>query len=120
MSVGVAIGVGVVLVFLGLLLLGTGSAAREGSYRRGPGWYLDVSTPREVIMGRDLPPELRETVSSWKIRLWLVAGVAFVAGAAVAAATGFVPLAVLLVLMGLALGGLAWDGRRRNRRAREG
>lgn len=71
-------------------------------------------------MGRDLPPELRETVASWKIRLWIVTGVAFVLGSPVAAATGFVPLAVLLLLMGLALGGLARDGRRRNRRAQEG
>jgi hypothetical protein len=116
-SIGVAIGIGVVITFLGLLLL-SGSAAREGSYRRGPGWYLDVSTPREVLMGKDLPPEVRETVALWKIRLWLIAGVAFVIGALVAALTGTPFLAFLLALMGLALVGLAWDGRRRNRSAR--
>jgi hypothetical protein len=119
MSIGVVIAIGVVVTFLGLLLL-SGSTAREGSYRRGPGWYLDVSTPREVLMGRDLPPGLRETVPPWKIRLWLGAGVGFVLGGLVAAVTVSVFLAVLLALMGVALGGLAWDGQRRNRPARKG
>jgi hypothetical protein len=50
--------------------------------------------------------------------VWVSAGAAFLGGAAVAGIRGSIFTTTLLVLMGLALCGLAWDGRQRNRKAR--
>jgi hypothetical protein len=115
--VGTAILIAAILTFLGLLSLNSGGAAREGSYRRGPGWYLDVRTPRDVLMkGRmGLPGPAR--VPRWSILLSCVAGGAFLAAAVVAwFVADSVVQAVIVGVLGLALLGLAWDGVRRNRR----
>jgi hypothetical protein len=116
MSLGAYLGIAVVVTFLGLVLLSSGTTAREGSYRRGVGWYADMSTPSKTLMGQSAIQGPR-TVEAWKITLWLVAGIAAVGGAIVAWPIGEPGLAGLLAFFGLALIGLAWDGRRRNRQA---
>jgi hypothetical protein len=115
--VGTTILIAAILTFLGLLSLNTGGAAREGSYRRGPGWYLDVRTPRDVLMkGRmGLPGPAR--VPRWSIVLSWIAGAALVAAAVVVWVADSVVEAVIVGILGLVLLGLAWDGVRRNRRA---
>jgi hypothetical protein len=110
------IGIVVAFVVLGLLLLNTGRATREGSYRRGVGWYMDVKTPREVLMGREAGPLPGERTRGWLIRLWTFAGVASLLGAVVAWVLDAVGLAILLALSGIGLVGMAWDARRRNRK----
>ncbi len=118
---GTTILIAAILTFLGLLSLNTGGAAREGSYRRGPGWYLDVRTPRDVLMkGRmGLPGPAR--VPRWSIVLSWVAGCAFLASAVVVwLVAGSAVQAVVVGILGLVLLGLALDGARRNRRATDG
>jgi hypothetical protein len=110
------IGIAVAIAFLGLLLLNTGRTVREGSYRRGVGWYMDVTTPREVLMGREHGPLPGERTPRWTIRLWGSSGLASMAGAVAALILDAVGLAILLGVCGLGLLGLAWDARRRNRR----
>lgn len=110
--IGIAVGIAVV----GLLLLSTGRTVREGSYRRGVGWYMDVSTPRDVLMGGESGPLPRETTPAWTIRLWGYSGLASAAGAVAAFIVDAIGLAILLAVCGLGLLGLAWDARRRNRR----
>ena len=115
---GTTILIAAILTFLGLLSLNTGGAAREGSYRRGPGWYLDVRTPRDVLMkGRmGLPGPAR--VPRWSILLSWVAGAALVAAAIVVwLVADSVVQAVIVGILGVVLLGLAWDGVRRNRHA---
>jgi hypothetical protein len=116
--VGVQTWIGIVVVFvvLGLLVLNTGRAAREGSYRRGVGWYMDVKTPREVVMGRESAPLPRERTPGWVLGLWTVSGVASLLGAVVAWVLGAAGLAILLAVCGVGLVALAWDARRRNRK----
>lgn len=117
---GTTILIAAIITFLGLLSLNTGGAAREGSYRRGPGWYLDVRTPRDVLMkGRmGLPGSGR--VSRWSIVFSAVAGAAFLAGALVSwLVADSVVQAVIVAVLGLLLIGLAVDGVGRNRRAPE-
>jgi hypothetical protein len=117
---GTTILIAAILTFLGLLSLNTGGAAREGSYRRGPGWYLDVRTPRDVLMkGRmGLPGPGR--VPRWSILLSWIAGAALVAAAVVVLfVADSVVEAVIVGILGLVTLGLAWDGVRRNRRADE-
>lgn len=110
------IGIAVGIAFVGLLLLNTGRTVREGSYRRGVGWYMDVTTPREVLMGRETGPLPRERTPAWTIRLWGLSGLLSVAAAAAALILDAIGLAILLAVCGLGLLGLAWDARRRNRR----
>ena len=115
---GTTILIAAILTFLGLLSLNTGGAAREGSYRRGPGWYLDVRTPRDVLMkGRmGLPGSAR--VPRWSIVLSWIAGAALVAAAVVVWLVAHsVVQAVIVGVLGVVLLGLAFDGVRRNRRA---
>ena len=115
---GTTILIAAILTFIGLLSLNTGGAAREGSYRRGPGWYLDVRTPRDVLMkGRmGLPGQSR--VPQWSIVLSWIAGAALVAAAIVVwLVANSVVQAVIVGVLGLVLLGLALDGVKRNRRA---
>lgn len=110
------IGIVVAFVVLGLLLLSTGRTAREGSYRRGVGWYMDVKTPREVLMGRESGPLPAERTRGWVIGLWTVAGSASTVGAGVAWILDAMGLAILLGVCGIGLVAMAWDARRRNRK----
>lgn len=109
------IGIAVGIAFLGLLLLSTGRTAREGSFRRGVGWHMDVTTPRDVLMGHESGPLPRERTPGWTIRLLGYSGFASIAGATAAVILDAVGLAILLAVCGLGLLGLAWDARRRNR-----
>ena len=116
MGVQTWIGIVVAFVVLGLVLLNTGRTAREGSYRRGVGWYMDVKTPREILMGREAGPLPMERTPRWLIALWTVAGLASVAAAIAAWVLDAVGLAVLLAICGVGLPLLALGARRRNRR----
>jgi hypothetical protein len=116
MSIVGYVGIALVVTFLGLVALNTGTTYREGSYRRGVGWYADMTTPRETLVGRPAVPGPR-TVAGWKIRVWLVGGLGFLLGAIAALPLGEPALAGLMAFFGLGLAGLAWDGRRRNERA---
>jgi hypothetical protein len=101
---------------LGLVLLWTGSAAREGSYRRGQGWYLDVATPREALQQ---PSGLwdAKVPSKNSVRLQLVGGLVLIALGGVAwLVAGSGVAGAVVAIMGLLVLGLAWDGRRRRRR----
>ncbi len=107
----------VAATFVGLLFLNSGGATREGSYRRGAGWYFDASTPRDILMrGRvAIPPPSR--VPAWSIRVWGGAGGAFLAGAIVVwVVLGSPGLAIFVGVVGALEVALAWDGARRNRR----
>jgi hypothetical protein len=110
------IGIVVAFVVLGLLLLRTGRTAREGSYRRGVGWYMDVKTSREVLMGHESGPLPGERTRGWVIGLWTVAGSASMVGAGVAWILDAMGLAILLAVCGIGLVAMAWDARRRNRK----
>jgi peptidoglycan/LPS O-acetylase OafA/YrhL len=115
--VGVTIAIGVILGFLLLLGLSTGGATREGSYRRGQGWYLDTETPRDTLMGGRFAIPSRRRVSAWLIRLWTGAGIAFLVIALVTwLVVHSVGVAVLCGVVGLLTIALAWDGGRQNRR----
>jgi peptidoglycan/LPS O-acetylase OafA/YrhL len=116
--VGTAIAVGVVIGFIALLGISTGGASREGSYRRGTGWYLDTNTPRDTLMGgRFAIPRRRR--SPWSIRLHLIAGIAFLVTALVSWIVVSTEVAGLCVLAGLVTLGLAWSDARQNRRQDE-
>ncbi len=116
----VSIAIGVTLGFLILLGLTTGGAAREGSYRRGVGWYLDTETPRDTLMGGRFGLPSRRRVSRWVVKLWTVAGVTFLVTALVTwIVVDSVPVTVLCAVVGLLTLALAWDAARQNRRLDE-
>jgi hypothetical protein len=118
---GVTIAIGVMLGFLLLLGLTTGGAAREGSYRRGQGWYLDTETPRNTLMGGRFAIPSRRRVPPWLIRLWTGAGIAFLVTAVLTwVVVRSVGVAVLCGVVGLITIALAWDGARQNRRLENG
>jgi hypothetical protein len=117
MDIGVALGLIVSAVIGGLILFNSGAAAREGSYRRGAGWYLDVSTPRETLMPGSYGYNPRERVKRWAIRLYEGVAVALAVAAITLAATGNLGLAILFAVYAVLMGAMAWDGIRRNRRA---
>jgi hypothetical protein len=104
------------LIF-GFLVFNSGGASREGSYRRGVGWYLDVSTPRDTLMPGAYGKIPIERTSLRLIRLSLISGGLFGIGTVIAAAFGEVGLAILLGVYAVCFCGLGWDGIRRNRRA---
>jgi len=111
-----AIGIAVVIVFLALLGLGTGGAAREGVYRRGPGWYLDTETPRDTLMKGRFGLPSRRRISRRVIWLWVVAGVGFlIAGIVSWSAVGSVPVAILCAVIGFLTLGMAGADARQNR-----
>jgi hypothetical protein len=115
---GTTILIAAIFAFLGLLSINGGGAAREGSYRRGPGWYLDVRTPRDVLMkGRmGIPDSAR--VPGWSIVLSWIGGAVFLAGAVLTILVWHsVVQAIVVAILGLTLIGLAIDGVRRNRRS---
>jgi len=116
--VGTIILIAAILTFLGLLSLNTGGAAREGSYRRGPGWYLDVRTPRDVLMKGKMGLPGPARIPHWSIVLSWIAGAALVGAAIVVwLVADSVVEAVIVGVLGLVLLGLAFDGVRRNRSA---
>jgi len=117
MNVWEGIGLAIPGLIFGFLLLNSGSASREGSYRRGEGWYLDVSTPRETLMRGSYGENPQERTGTWIIRVYAVAGILFGIGAVVAAIAVGVFLASLLGLYAILAMGLGSDGLRRNRRA---
>lgn len=118
---GVTIAIGVILGFLLLLGLTTGGAAREGSYRRGQGWYLDTETPRDTLMAGRFGIPSRRRVPTWLIRLWTGAGIAFLVTAVLTWVVAHsVGVAVLCGVVGLVTIALAWDGTRQNRRVEKG
>jgi Flp pilus assembly protein TadB len=101
---------------LGLVLLWTGSTAREGSYRKGQGWYLDVSTPREALQQRSGLWDA-SVPSKNSVRLQFVGGLALIALGGVAwLVAGSGVAGAVVAIMGLLVLGLAWDGRRRRQR----
>lgn len=110
------IGIVVALVVLGLLMLNTGRTVREGSYRRGVGWYMDVKTPRDVLLGREAGPLPREKTPRWLIGLWAGAGIASLVASVVGWVLDAAGLAILLAVCGVGLTILSWDARRRNRK----
>src|SRR5207237_893602 len=103
-----AIGIGVIIAFLALLGLGTGGAAREGSYRRGPGWYLDTETPRDTLMKGRFGLPSRKRISHRGIWVRVIAGVAFLITATVSwSVVRSVPVAILCAIVGLLTLGMA-------------
>ena len=69
---------GAVSFFVLLLILTVSPGAREGSYRRGQGWYLDVRSSRETLIPGSRPASRFERVPSWSIRLWSIGGIGLV------------------------------------------
>jgi len=117
MNIWEGIGLGIPGLIFGFLLFNSGSASREGSYRRGEGWYLDVSTPRETLMHGSYGDNRQERTGQWVIRGYYAAGVLFaIAPVGSAVFVGAFPAIILGVYAVLALG-LGWDGVKRNRRA---
>jgi hypothetical protein len=115
---GTGILLGAVGFFLILLILTVSPGAREGSYRRGQGWYLDVRSSRQTLVPGSQPASRFERVSSRSIRLWTVGGSALVLLGVIAwAAFDQAVAGVISGVMGLLLLALAWDGTRRNRQA---
>ena len=115
---GTGILLGAASFFLVLLILTVSPGAREGSYRRGQGWYLDVRSSRQTLVPGSQPASRFERVPSRSIRLWIVGGGALVILGAIAwAAFDQAVAGVIAGVMGLLLLGLAWDGIRRNRQA---
>jgi hypothetical protein len=115
---GTGILLGAIAFFAILLILTISPGAREGSYRRGQGWYLDVSSTRQTLVPGSQPGSTFERVSPRSIRFWTWGGIALILLGAVAwlAFDQVVP-GVISAVMGLLLLALAWDGARRNRRA---
>jgi hypothetical protein len=109
---------GAVSFFLILLILTVSPGAREGSYRRGQGWYLDVRSSRETLVPGSRPGSTFERVSLRSIRLWIVGGTALMILSLIAW-LGFdqTLVGVVCAVLGLLVLALAWDGVHRNRRA---
>jgi hypothetical protein len=115
---GTGILLGAASFFLVLLILTVSPGAREGSYRRGQGWYLDVRSTRQTLVPGSQPASRFERVSSRSIRLWTVGGSALVLLGVIAwTAFGQVVPGVISGVMGVLLLALAWDGTHRNRQA---
>ena len=109
----------VIVTFLGLLLLNSGGAAREGSYRRGPGWYLDTTTPRDTLMGGRFVMPGRGRTSRWLIVAWAVAGAAFVIMGLILVFISSVAIGVIVSVVGGLLLLLTMSAARQNRRSAE-
>ena len=117
MNVWEIIGLGIPGLIFGIILFNSGAASREGSYRRGEGWYLDVSTPRETLMHGAYGVDPQERTAKWLIRVYVVVGGLFGIGAIIAAIFVSPFAAVLLGVYAVCGVGLGWDGSRRNGRA---
>ena len=130
-----AIAWGLLAVFLALIPL-LFKAGREGSYRRGQGWYLDVSQPHEGPLPAYKRPPRAMLVPRRDIELRLVGGAIFIVLAVVTwlplgapIAAGFAAVIGLVCLGGAfaAWRGNRWlrepseePGRNRSRRPRPG
>jgi hypothetical protein len=117
MSIWAVIGLSIPGLIFGFLVFNSGGASREGSYRRGVGWYLDVSTPRDTLMPGSYGTNPLERTSRRLIRAYFVSGVLLGMGAVIATVFGEVGIAILLGVYALCFSGLGWDGVRRNRKA---
>jgi hypothetical protein len=102
------------LVLLGLLRF-TFPAFREGTYRRGSLWYLRLGTREEIGLPGPAPQPPARIHRALAIASCAVSAAGLLAGAVVLWVGGYVVVAVLAGVLGLAFGGLLVDDLQENR-----
>jgi hypothetical protein len=91
-------------------------AGGEGRYRRGVGWYLDVRSTREQLVGGSGPAGHTIGMAPAKIRLWAISGIGLLVLAVVSWTALRTPaLGVIVGIFALLSIGAAVQGWRENR-----